>query len=192
MLRMIFLAFLLITPFTAYADQNVPSDKTVTMETNRGNIVIELFEDKAPITVANFRQYVRESFYDNLIFHRVINSFVLQAGGFESGMNPRHPTHPPIKNEATNGLANKRGTLSMARTYVVNSATSQFLINLVDNSNLDNQGQGPAHFGYAVFGQVIEGMDIVDEIANVQTTTVGSYRDVPKKDIVITKAYENK
>lgn len=192
MLRAILLAFLIISPLSAQAAQGVHGDKTVTIETNIGNIVIELFEDKAPVTVANFRQYVKESFYNNLIFHRVINGFMIQGGGFEPGMNQRKPTHPPISNEATNGLSNKRGTVAMARTYVINSATSQFFINLVDNPNLDNQGNDPSHFGYAVFGQVVEGMDIVDEIASRQTTTRGAYRDVPIEEILIIKAYENK
>lgn len=200
MLRNIFLAFLLLLPLPAHAFQDfdataapaplVDVGKTVTFETSLGKIVIELFEDQAPITVANFRQYVRESFYNNLIFHRVINGFVIQGGGFEPGMTPRQPTHPAIVNEARNGLTNKRGTLSMARTYVVDSATSQFFINLIDNPALDQQGNDPAHFGYAVFGRVIEGLDVVDEIAGKPTTTVGDYRDVPVEDIVILKAYE--
>jgi len=198
MLRTVFLAFLLLCPLPAHAFQDlgttgavVDANKTVTFETSLGKIVIELFADKAPVTVANFRRYVRESFYDNLIFHRVINGFVIQGGGFESGMTPRQPTHPAIINEAGNGLTNKRGTLSMARTYAIDSATSQFFINLIDNPALDQQGNDPAHFGYAVFGRVIEGMDVVNEIAGKPTTTVGSYRDVPEEDIIILKAYEN-
>lgn len=197
MLRSILLALLLLCPTTTFAAQDIaPSNAianppTITFETNLGNIVIELFAEQAPLTVANFRQYVQESFYDNLIFHRVINGFVIQGGGFEPGMTPRQPTHPAIINEASNGLANKRGTLSMARTYVVNSATSQFFINLTDNPSLDQQGNDPAHYGYAVFGQVIKGMEVVDEIAVKPTTTVGGYRDVPEEEIVIIKASEN-
>lgn len=198
MFRTFLLAFLLLSPLPAHAFQDhaptaaaVDANRTVTFETSLGKIVIELFADRAPITVANFRQYVRESFYDNLIFHRVINGFVIQGGGFEPGMTPRKPTHPAIVNEARNGLTNKRGTLSMARTYVVDSATSQFFINLVNNPALDQQGNDPAHFGYAVFGRVIEGMDVVDEIAGKATSTVGNYRDVPTEDILILKAYEN-
>ena len=197
MLRTIFLALLLLLPLTAHAFQdNLPVDglgqaQTVTLETSLGNIVIEMFADKAPVSVANFRQYVRESFYDNLIFHRVISGFMVQGGGFEAGMIPRQPTHPAIVNEAGNGLANNRGTIAMARTYVVNSATCQFFINLVDNPALDQQGSDPAHFGYAVFGRVIEGMEVVDEIAGKATTRVGNYRDVPTEDIVILKAYES-
>ena len=163
----------------------------MTFETSLGNIGIQLFDEKAPITVANFRQYVRESFYDNLIFHRVISGFVIQGGGFESGMTPRQTTHPAITNEATNGLDNKRGTLSMARTNVINSATSQFFINLNDNPALDHQAKAASRYGYAVFGKVIEGMDVVDEIAAKPTTRMGSYRDVPAKEVVILKAYEN-
>ncbi|MDH3359632.1 MAG: peptidylprolyl isomerase [Desulfobulbaceae bacterium] len=196
MFRAFFLAFLLLCPLTVQAASGASSSganhtPTVTFETNMGNIVIELFDDKAPVTVANFRQYVKESFYDNLIFHRVISGFVIQGGGFESGMTPRVPTHPAIVNEASNGLDNKRGTLSMARTYVVNSATSQFFINLNDNPALDHQAQAASRYGYAVFGRVIEGMEVVDEIAAKPTTTVGQYRDVPAKEVVILKAYEN-
>lgn len=199
MLRTVVLALILFCPFPALAFQDFSPNgtvadpvNTVTFETSLGNIVIELFADKAPITVANFRQYVRESFYDNLIFHRVINGFVIQGGGFEAGMVHRLPTHPAIINEARNGLTNKRGTLSMARTYVVDSATSQFFINLTANPALDQQGNDAAHFGYAVFGKVVEGMDVVDEIAGKPTTTVGNYRDVPVDDIVIIKAYEGR
>ena len=155
-----------------------------------GKIRIELFEEEAPITTANFRRYVKESFYDGLIFHRVIPRFVIQGGGFLPEMKKRPPTHPPIQNEATNGLANKRGTLSMARMNQINSATSQFFINLKDNGSLDHRGESPARFGYAVFARVIEGMKVVDKIAATETTRVGKFRDVPQKDIVIIKAYE--
>ena len=195
MLRTCFLAFLLLFPITAHAESGVTppvvKSPTVTFETSLGKIVIELFDDKAPVTVANFRQYVREGFYDNLIFHRVISGFVIQGGGFEPGMAPRKPTHPAIVNEAANGLDNKRGTLSMARTYVVNSATSQFFINLSDNKALDHQAKAASRYGYAVFGRVIEGMEVVDEIATKPTTTVGHYRDVPAEGVIIIKAYEN-
>ena len=196
MLRAIFFAFLLLCPVTAVAAQDVTPAAvthapTITLETSLGKIVIELFADKAPISVANFRQYVQESFYDNLIFHRVINGFMIQGGGFEAGMTPRQPTHPAIINEAGNGLNNRRGTLAMARTYVVNSATCQFFINLIDNPALDQQGNDPSRYGYAVFGRVIQGMRVVDEIAAKATRTVGGYRDVPVEDIVILKAYES-
>lgn len=164
--------------------------KNIVMETSLGKIRIELFDEKAPISAANFRKYVQEKFYDGLIFHRVIPGFVIQGGGFLPGMNQRNPTHPPIKNEADNGLKNKRATLSMARTQVVDSATSQFFVNVVDNTSLDHRGKNLAGFGYAVFGRVIEGMDIVDKIVASPTTTVQRHRDVPIKDVVMTRVYE--
>jgi len=197
MLRAFFLALLLVCPVAVHANQaaspqSIDDNPTVTFETTLGNIVIELYAEKAPITVANFRQYVRESFYDNLIFHRVISGFVIQGGGFTSGMTPRLPTHPAITNEAGNGLVNKRGTLSMARTYVVNSATSQFFINLADNPALDQQGKDPARYGYAVFGRVVAGMEVVDSIAAKATKTVAGHQDVPVNEVMIIKAYVNK
>ncbi len=169
---------------------NTPPPKNIVLETTLGSITIELFDEKAPKTTTNIRRYVRESFYNGLTFHRVIPGFVIQAGGFEPGMKRRAPTHSAIENEATNGLKNKRGTLSMARTRDINSATSQFFINVADNSSLDHRNKNPAGFGYAVFGKVIKGMDIVDKIVNVPTKTVGAFRDVPQKDVVILKAYE--
>lgn len=170
-------------------DDAVAAGKPVIFETTAGRIKIELFDDKAPITVANFRQYVRDSFYDGLIFHRVIPGFVVQGGGFEPGMKQR-ATRKPIENEAKNGLRNKRSTLSMARTGMVNSATSQFFINVVDNQNLDHRGESPSAFGYAVFGRVVEGMDVVDKIVAAPTTTKGFFQDVPSKDMVIIRAFE--
>jgi peptidyl-prolyl cis-trans isomerase A (cyclophilin A) len=154
----------------------------VIMSTSKGAIKIELFKDKAPITVENFLSYVNDGFYDGTIFHRVIPNFMIQGGGFTPGFTQK-PTKPPIKNEAANGLKNERGTLAMARTQVVDSATSQFFINLVDNSFLDN---GARDYGYAVFGRVIDGMDVVDEIAGVETGNRGMYGDVPQEDVVIT------
>ncbi len=133
----------------------------VVMETSKGTIKIELDEEKAPATVANFLQYVDDGFYDGTVFHRVVPNFVIQGGGFDEG-GKRKSTRSPIKNEADNGLPNKRGTLSMARTRDINSATSQFFVNLVDNKALDH---GTRDFGYAVFGRVTEGMDVVDAIA---------------------------
>jgi peptidyl-prolyl cis-trans isomerase B (cyclophilin B) len=135
----------------------------VLLETSMGNITIELFKEKAPISVRNFLSYVNEGFYDGLIFHRVINGFMIQGGGMDEQMQPKK-TKFAIKNEATNGLKNTRGTLAMARTGVVDSATSQFFINVVDNAFLDNRGKTPDLFGYAVFGQVTEGMDVVDKL----------------------------
>ncbi len=177
---------------TAASDPAKTADHpTVTLETNLGTIVIELFPDKAPKTCENFLRYVREKYYDGLLFHRVIPGFVIQGGGFEPGMKPRPPQHPPIVNEADNGLKNRRGTLSMARTFQVNSATSQFFINLKDNPFLDHQGNNPARFGYAVFGKVIKGMDVVDRIAKVPTTRVRGFKDVPAQDVVIVRAVVN-
>jgi cyclophilin family peptidyl-prolyl cis-trans isomerase len=157
----------------------------VLFQTSMGDIKIELDNENAPITTENILAYVRSGFYDGTIFHRVIPGFVIQGGGFTSDMQKK-PTREPIKNEADNGLQNFRGTLSMARTQVIDSATSQFFINLVDNSSLDHKNA--QQFGYAVFGKVVEGMDVVDAIAAVPTTTVGYYRDVPKEPVIIQKA----
>jgi cyclophilin family peptidyl-prolyl cis-trans isomerase len=159
--------------------------KNIVMETSLGKIRIELFDDKAPISAANFRKYVQEKFYDGLIFHRVIPSFVVQGGGFLPGMKPKKPSHPAIKNEADNGLLNKRGTLSMARTQVVDSATSQFFINHVDNPSLDHRTKDVGGYGYAVFGKVTEGMDIVEKIAVSPTIS-----EVPVHDVVMIRVYE--
>jgi len=153
----------------------------VIMKTSKGDIKIELFKDKAPISVENFLAYVNDGFYNGTIFHRVIPNFMVQGGGFTPDFTQK-PVKPPIKNEAANGLKNERGTLAMARTQVVDSATSQFFINLVDNSFLDN---GARDYGYAVFGKVIDGMDVVDKIAAVQTGSKGMYGDVPQEDVVI-------
>jgi cyclophilin family peptidyl-prolyl cis-trans isomerase len=165
--------------------------ETVVMETSLGAITIELYPDKAPETVRNFLAYVDEGFYNGTIFHRVIPGFVIQGGGFTPGMRKK-PTHAPIRNEAANGLANLRGTLSMARTGVIDSATSQFFINLRDNRSLDHRGNSPSAFGYAVFGRVVDGMDVVDRIAAVPTGRMGRYRDVPREDVVIVRAYRKK
>ncbi len=159
----------------------------VILKTNYGDIYIELYIDKAPITVENFLTYVKEGFYDGLIFHRVIPNFVIQGGGFDKDMKPRKPTHPPIKNESDNGLSNLRGTISMARTSDPHSASSQFFINLRDNTFLD-YGRTPQKWGYAVFGKVIKGMDVVDKIASVKTTIKPPYRDVPIEPVIIIKA----
>ena len=154
-------------------------------ETTLGNIEIELFEKEAPVTTANFLGYVDDGFFDGLIFHRVMNGFMIQGGGFEPGMKQKK-AKAPIKNEAANGLKNKRGTLAMARTNDINSATAQFFINLVDNEFLDHAGA--ANYGYAVFGKVAAGMDVVDKIAKVATTTRSGHQNVPAADEVITKA----
>jgi cyclophilin family peptidyl-prolyl cis-trans isomerase len=156
----------------------------VVMETSKGTIKIELWTDKAPVTVENFLKYTDNSFYNNLIFHRVIPGFMIQGGGFNSNMMEQS-TYPAIKNEATTDLKNNRGTLAMARTNVVDSATSQFFINLTDNDFLNHTNATPSGFGYAVFGEVIEGMDIVDEIAAVATGNSRGHQNVPLEPVVI-------
>ncbi|MEX0731941.1 MAG: peptidylprolyl isomerase [Aquisalimonadaceae bacterium] len=156
----------------------------VVFETNYGNITLEMLSDEAPVTVENFLQYVDDGFFDGTIFHRVIPGFVIQGGGFTEDMNQKE-TRAPIKNEADNGLKNSRGSLSMARTQQVNSATSQFFINLKDNAFLDH---GTRDFGYAVFARVIEGMDVVDKIAGVNTGNRGMHQDVPVEPVVVEKA----
>jgi len=156
----------------------------VTIETSLGTMKAELYEDKAPATVANFLAYVDEGFYDGTVFHRVIPGFMIQGGGFTPGMEQK-PTKPPIKNEARNGLKNRRGTLAMARTGVVDSATSQFFVNHKDNGFLDFTAPTAQGWGYAVFGKLTEGLDILDKIAAVPTGRVGWYDDVPKSPVVI-------
>ena len=158
----------------------------VTIETSKGVIVAELDQGKAPVTVDNFLTYARESHYDGTIFHRVISGFMIQGGGFTTDMNNKS-THDPITNEADNGLKNLRGTLTMARTNQINSATSQFFINLVDNGFLDFRDKSTQGYGYAVFGRVIEGMDVVDAIGGVETGSVGGFSDVPVEPVVISK-----
>jgi len=153
----------------------------VQVSTSMGNFTIELEQDRAPISVQNFLRYVDEGFYDGTIFHRVIAGFVVQGGGFTPGMNQK-TTHDPIANESNNGLKNRRGTVAMARTSDPNSATSQWYVNLVDNPDLDRTTSNP---GYAVFGLVVEGMDVVDRIATVQTGSRFGYQDVPLTDVVI-------
>jgi cyclophilin family peptidyl-prolyl cis-trans isomerase len=192
MLKLIIMgAILCFLPSTVFAEKSADqAAKIVVFETSMGNFEIELFDKEAPITAANFRQYAREGFFNNLIFHRVIPGFVIQGGGFEPGMKRRAPTHQPIKNEADNKILNKRGTLSMARTSDINSASSQFFVNVKDNTSLDHQPGNPSQFGYAVFGKVIKGMEVVDKIVAVPTTSVDMHRDVPVTSVVILKAYE--
>ena len=153
----------------------------VILHTNFGDITLELNQDKAPQTVANFLEYAKSGFYDGTIFHRVIDGFMIQGGGMTEDMGQK-TTRSPIKNEANNGLSNKRGTLAMARTGVVDSATSQFFINLRDNTFLDH---GTRDFGYAVFGQVSSGMDVVDAIAGVRTGNRAGHQDVPVEPVSI-------
>ena len=163
------------------------ANPTVLLETTSGDILIELYADKAPATVENFLKYVNEGFYANTIFHRVIKGFMIQGGGMNMKMEEK-ATHAPIKNEADNGLANERGTIAMARTSAPHSASSQFFINVVDNDFLNHTAPNPQGWGYAVFGKVTAGQNVVDEIARVPTSTHGFYGDVPVDDIVIEKA----
>ena len=160
--------------------------KKATMETSLGTITLALDDDKAPETVKNFVQYAQDGHYDGTIFHRVIEGFMIQGGGFTREMNQKE-TREPIRNEAMNGLKNRRGTIAMARTMVVDSATSQFFINLVDNDFLDFQTPTPQGFGYAVFGEVTDGMSVVDAIAKVKTGNAGPHQNVPEEPIVIKK-----
>ncbi len=159
-------------------------NSVVTIETTAGTIKAELWDDKAPITAANFLSYVGDEYYDGLIFHRVIDGFMIQGGGFTPDMQQKD-TGPQIKNEATDDKPNSRGTLAMARTNVVDSATSQFFINLVDNDFLNHQNETAQGFGYCAFGEVVEGLDIVDKIAAVKTGSNGPYSDVPVETVEI-------
>ena len=152
-----------------------------TINTNYGNILIELEADRAPVTVENFLNYIEKGFYNETIFHRVIPGFMIQGGGMTESMAEKK-TDPPIKNEAKNGLLNMRGTLAMARTQDKDSATSQFFINLADNHFLDH---GARDFGYAVFARVVEGMEVVDKMAQVQTGKRGFHEDVPREPVII-------
>ncbi|MCI0639107.1 MAG: peptidyl-prolyl cis-trans isomerase [Gemmataceae bacterium] len=155
----------------------------VVMDTSHGKITIELFADKAPITAKNFLQYVDDKFYDGTIFHRVIADFMIQGGGMEPGLKEKK-TRATIKNESTNGLSNERGTIAMARTPAPDSASSQFFINVVHNKGLD-RANAKDKVGYAVFGKVLDGMDVVDKIRRVDTSNQGGHGDVPVQDIVI-------
>jgi len=159
----------------------------ITIETSEGSIVIELFEDEAPLSCENFRRYVAEDFFADTVFHRVIPNFMIQGGGMTADMEKKD-THEPIKNEADNGLRNERGTLAMARTNAVDSATSQFFVNLKDNTFLDHGGRD---FGYAVFARVTDGMDVVDRIAAVQTTNKAGHQDVPVDSVIVKSVSES-
>ena len=180
MKKIIFLigCFLLLS-FSAYAGT------IVEMKTNVGTIKIELNDEQAPLTVKNFLHYVESGFYDGTIFHRVISNFMIQGGGFEKNERRKVPGDP-IKNEADNGLKNDKGTIAMARTGVIDSATSQFFINLVDNDSLNHRGNSPRSFGYAVFGRVIEGMDVVEKIGRTRTIAKSVlFRDYPETQVII-------
>jgi cyclophilin family peptidyl-prolyl cis-trans isomerase len=156
----------------------------VVVSTSLGDITLELFKDRAPVSVENFLQYVTDGFYPDTVFHRVKKGFMIQGGGYTASLAEK-PTRPPIQNEATNGLRNARGTLGMARRAALRSATSQFYINLVDNRMLDHTGYTPDEFGYAVFGRVLSGMDVVDRIAAVPTKTTADMEDVPVDPVII-------
>jgi len=172
-------------PAVAEKAKSAESDHPrVTLKTSMGEIVLELDRKRAPVTVENFLQYAKDGFYNGTVFHRVIPDFMIQGGGMEPGMKKK-PTRSPIKNEATNGLKNKTGTIAMARTSVVDSATGQFFINCKDNSFLDHRDASSQGYGYAVFGKVVEGMDVVRKIEKAPTGTKGGHRDVPVEDITI-------
>ena len=180
---------LFLTSTLSFATENNMSDTQtkVKVTTTLGAFIIQLNTEKAPVSSANFLTYVNEGFYNGTIFHRIIPDFMAQGGGFDTSFNQK-AVHAPIKNEANNGLANNRGTLAMARTNDPNSATAQFFINLKDNSFLNHTSQTSSGWGYAVFGEVIEGMDVVDAMAKQATGNRGGHQDVPKTDIVIEKA----
>ena len=162
-----------------------PGNPTVLISTSLGDITVELYQDRAPVSVQNFLQYVNEGFFPGTIFHRVISGFMIQGGGFTTDMVEK-PTRPPIRNEATNGLTNVRGTLAMARTEALRSATAQFFINVADNrAKLDHHGFSPEDFGYAVFGRVLSGLEVCDRIAAVKTRANGPHEDVPVEPVVI-------
>ncbi|MFB0565659.1 MAG: peptidylprolyl isomerase [Candidatus Aminicenantaceae bacterium] len=185
MSKIIFACLILISFFAfPYLVSTAESNPKVVMNTNKGKIVIELFADKAPVTVKNFLSYVDEGFYDGTIFHRVIKGFMIQGGGLTADFYEK-PTGAPIKNEAANKSKNKRGTIAMARTNEIHSATSQFFINHADNPFLDYKNSTPEGYGYAVFGKVIEGIEVVDSIANVKTMKKGEFEDVPRETIKI-------
>ncbi|MFC2169876.1 peptidylprolyl isomerase [Acidobacteriota bacterium] len=175
------LSFLLTLVSTG---QSASANPKVLIKTSKGDMTVELYEDKAPISVQNFLSYVDDKYYDATIFHRVIKGFMIQGGGFTTDFQKK-PTKPSIKNEAGNGLKNKKGTLAMARTMDINSATSQFFINHVNNAFLDHKDDTEQGFGYCVFAIVTEGLDVVDTIANAPTMIKNGYNDVPRETIEI-------
>lgn len=179
-----FTLFVILGCASIFSQTALAANPLVTVETNRGDFIVELYPDKAPKTVANFLQYVNAGFYKDTIFHRVINRFMIQGGGFTANMEEKD-TRAPIVNEAANGLLNEVGTLAMARTQDPNSATAQFFINLENNQFLNYQSPDPELIGYCVFGRVLKGMDVVREIASSPTGYKGPYSDVPKSPILI-------
>ncbi|TEA79633.1 peptidyl-prolyl cis-trans isomerase [Allopusillimonas ginsengisoli] len=172
---------------TSNQGTSMSTSPRVSLHTSQGDILIELDAEKAPKSVENFLTYVKEGFYDGTIFHRVIHNFMIQGGGFEAGMKQKQ-THAPIENEANNGLKNDRYTLAMARTSDPHSATAQFFINVADNDFLNFTSPTPNGWGYAVFGKVVEGTEVVDKIKGVKTGSKGFHQDVPAEDVVIEKA----
>ena len=160
----------------------------VKLTTNHGDIVLELNAEKAPLTVANFIEYVKAGHYENTVFHRVIGNFMIQGGGFEPGMKEKKDKRPSIQNEADNGLPNEKYSVAMARTMEPHSASAQFFINVADNSFLNHSGKTTQGWGYAVFGKVVEGTDVVDKIKGVSTTSKAGHQDVPAEDVIIEKA----
>ena len=183
-LFLVILLTALATNIYAASSDAVSMAPTVVFETSQGNFTVELYPEKAPKTVANFLQYVKDGFYENTIFHRVINRFMIQGGGFERDLTEKS-TRAPIVNEANNGLLNELGTIAMARTMEPDSATAQFFVNLNDNQFLNYTGSDPESIGYCVFGKVTSGLEIVQKIGLVQTTFVGRNADVPVKAITI-------
>ena len=190
MVRTIPAGLLALTLAIASTQMATAANPVVTVETSMGNFDIELYEDKAPITVKNFLDYVAAKHYDGTVFHRVIgqegsgNDFMIQGGGFKPGMQEK-PTKPPIKNEATNGLKNTKYTVAMARTGVVDSATAQFFVNVADNGFLNHSAPNDRGYGYAVFGKVVAGTEVVDKIKAVEVGRKGPFDNVPTTDIVI-------
>ena len=186
----VFILFMMLflTSTLSFAKENTMSDTQtkVKLTTTLGEVIIQLNTEKAPVSAANFLTYVNEGFYNGTIFHRIIPDFMAQGGGFDTGFNQK-AVHAPIKNEADNGLKNTRGTLAMARTNDPNSATAQFFINLKDNAFLNHTGKNASGWGYAVFGEVIEGMDVVDVIAKQKTGPKSGHQDVPVEPIIIEK-----
>jgi cyclophilin family peptidyl-prolyl cis-trans isomerase len=185
------LGFLLQTPAPAAPPQAAPGNPVAVIVTSAGTITVELYKDRAPVSVENFLQYARDGLYDGTIFHRVVAGYVIQGGGYTRDLAEK-PTRPPIQNEATNGLSNRRGTLAMARLRSARSATSQFYINLADNPGLDHKGLAPDDFGYAVFGRVLSGMQVVDAIGAAKTGSRDGMDDVPVTAIVIQSVTEKK
>jgi peptidyl-prolyl cis-trans isomerase B (cyclophilin B) len=182
---------LVLTGGSQVLAEKISDNPQVALQTSKGKIVLELYPDKAPVTVKNFLEYVDSDFYDGTIFHRVIKDFMIQGGGFTSDMK-RKKTQDPIVNEADNGLKNAKGTIAMARTMDPHSATAQFFINLKDNAFLDFKSKTPRGWGYTVFGKVIQGMDVVEAIGTSPTTSKGRHRNVPADTVLIEEAVKVK